>query len=166
LTLTTHEVVGGAIVSVMPKYPALGLCLAFGSHFLLDCIPHWDYPIQSASLRPKSAAPMRYDSALLTDAITIGVDTALGMVLALFLFATQGSIALVASGALAAILPDVLQFAYTRFPHQPLASLQNFHQWIHTSNGMTKQPALGMVLQLTFLVAFAIALRTVAVLIK
>jgi hypothetical protein len=109
---------------------------------------------------------MRYDSALLTDAITIGADTALGMVLALFLFATQGSIALVACGALAAILPDVLQFAYTRFPRQPLASLQTFHQWVHTSNGMSKQPILGIISQVTFLVTFVIAVRTVAILIK
>jgi len=79
LTLTTHGVVGGAIVSLIPTYPVLGLCLAFASHYLLDGIPHLDYPIRSASLRPNSAAPMKYDTALLTDAITISADAALGV---------------------------------------------------------------------------------------
>jgi hypothetical protein len=85
--------------------------LAFASHYLLDAIPHLDYPIRSASLIPKSAAPMKYDTALMADAITIGADAALGVALALLLFAARGSVALVACGALAAILPDVLQFA-------------------------------------------------------
>ncbi len=166
MTLTTHEVVGGAIVSLMPTYPALAVCLAFASHFLLDGIPHWDYPIQSACLRPKSAAPMKYDTALLTDAITIGADTALGMVLALFFFATRESIVVVACGAVAAIMPDFLQFAYIRFPRQPLESLQIFHRWAHTSNGMSKQPVLGILSQVTFLVVFVIAVRALATFIK
>jgi hypothetical protein len=159
LTLTTHGVVGGAIVSLMPTCPVLGLCLAFASHFLLDGIPHRDYPIQSASLT-NSGVSIKYDSALLADAITIGSDMVLGVALALFLFATRGGIALVACGAFVAILPDVLQFAYSRFPHEPLASLQTFHQWVHTSNGMGKQPILGIVSQVTFLVVFVIAVRT------
>jgi hypothetical protein len=66
---------------------------------------------------------------------------------------------------LAAILPDVLQFAYTRFPHGPLASLQTFHRWAHISKGM-KQPILGIVSQVIFLVVIVIVARTVAALIK
>ena len=165
MTLTTHGVAGGAIVSLIPTYPVLGLCLAFASHYLLDAIPHLDYPIRSASLIPKSAAPMKYDTALLADAITIGADAALGVALALLLFATRGSVALVVCGALAAILPDVLQFAYTRFPHEPLASLRTVHRWAHISKGI-KQPILGIVSQVIFLVVIVVAVRTVATLIK
>ena len=108
---------------------------------------------------------MKYDRALLADAITIGADGALGVALALFLFATRGSIGLIACGAIAAILPDVLQFAYTRFPHQPLASLQRIHDWFHTSNRMKKQPIWGLVSQIIFIVIFVIAVRTPATLI-
>ena len=165
MTLTTHGVVGGAIVSLFPTSPVLGLCLAFASHYLLDGIPHFDYPIRSTSLRPKSAVPMKYDTALLADAITISADAALGVALAILLFAARGSIALVACGALAAILPDVLQFTYNRFPHEPLASLQTLHHWAHTSKGM-KRPILGIVSQVIFLVVIVIAVRTVATLIK
>jgi len=109
---------------------------------------------------PKSAAPMKYDTALLADAITIGADAALGL-----LFAARGSITLVACGALAAILPDVLQLAYTRFPHEPLTSLQTFHRWAHISKGM-KQPILGIASQVIFLVVIVVAVRTVNTLIK
>jgi hypothetical protein len=163
LTLTTHGVVGGAIVSLIPTHPVLGLCLAFASHYLLDGIPHWDYRIRSAAL--VSVAPMKYDTALLTDAITISADAVLGVALALLLFAIRGSIALVACGALAAILPDVLQFAYTRFPNEPLGSLQTFHRWAHKSKGI-KQPILGIVSQVILLVVIVVAVRTVAPLIK
>jgi hypothetical protein len=138
--------------------------LAFASHYLLDGIPHLDYQIRSASLT-NSSVPMKYDTALMADAITISADAALGVALALLLFAARGSIALVACGALAAILPDVLQFAYTRFPHEPLASLQTLHRWAHTSKGM-RQPILGIVSQVIFLVVIVIAVRTVATFIK
>jgi hypothetical protein len=103
---------------------------------------------------------MKYDTALLADAITIGADAAFGIALALLLFSARGSIALVACGALAAILPDVLQFVYTRFPHEPLVSLQNFHRWAHISKGI-KQPILGIVSQVIFLVVIVVAVRTV-----
>jgi len=137
--------------------------LAFASHYLLDGIPHWDYRIRSAAL--VSVAPMKYDTALLTDAVTISADAALGVALALLLFAVGGSIALVACGALAAILPDVLQFAHARFPHEPLGSLQTFHRWAHKSKGI-KQPILGIVSQAALLVVIVVAVRTVAPLIK
>jgi len=152
-------------VSLLPTSPVLGLCLAFASHYLLDGIPHLDYQIRSASLNPTSAAPIKYDTALLADAITIGADVALGVTLALLLFETSGSIALVACGALAAILPDALQFANTRFPHEPLQSLQTFHRWAHTCKGI-KQPILGILSQVIFLVVIVIAVRTAATFIK
>ena len=103
---------------------------------------------------------MKYDTALLADAITISADAALGVALALLFFAAKGSMALIACGALAAILPDVLQFAYTRFPHEPLASLQTFHRWAHISEGI-KQPILGIVSQVIFLVVIVAAVHTI-----
>jgi hypothetical protein len=158
LTLTTHAIVGGAIVSLMPVHPLLGVCMAFASHFLLDAIPHWDYPIRSASMNPEIAGSMKYDRALFADMVTIGADALLGIVLALILFATQRIIILVLLGACAGILPDALQFAYMRFPRQPLASLQRFHQWSHTSHKLSK-PLLGVLSQSTFVVAFVMIVR-------
>ena len=158
MTLTTHAIVGGAIVSVMPAHPLLGVCVAFASHFLLDAIPHWDYPIRSFSLNPEIAGPMKCDRALFADMVTIGADALLGIALALILFVTQRSIILVLFGACAGILPDALQFAYMRFPREPLPSLQRFHQWIHTSHNL-REPLLGILSQFAFVVVFVLIAR-------
>jgi len=159
MTLTAHSIVGGAIVSLMPAYPVLGLCLAFASHFILDAIPHWDYPVRSASLKPDIATRMRYDRALLKDLITIGTDATLGVALASLLFAPQGHLLLVASGACAALLPDALQFAYMRYPRGPLLLLQRFHWWIHTPVQI-ERPILGIGLQVAFIAAVVITVRS------
>ena len=162
MTLTAHGVVGGAIVSLLPSHPILGLCLAFASHFLVDAIPHMDYDIRSASIHPNIGGKLRFDRALLADAARIGVDAALGASLALVLFATRDTVVLIACGACAAELPDALQFAYLRYPHEPLASLQRFHNWAHCSKQMT-EPVLGIASQLTFVAAVVVAARITAV---
>lgn len=159
MTLTTHAIVGGAIASLMPSHPLLAIGLAFISHFILDAFPHRDYPLRSPSIDPKIAGPMRYDRKLVTDALTIGADASLGLVLALYLFAARGNFALVFCAACAAMLPDALQFAYMRFPHEPLVSLQRFHEWVHTSRTMDKELALGVLSQLAFVVIVVLAAR-------
>ena len=161
MTLTTHAIVGGAIASLMPAHPWLGLSLAFASHFLLDALPHWDYPIRSSSINPKVAARMKYDGELFTDLFTIGGDAALGIVVALTLFNTQTppGYLLALGGACAGILPDALQFAYMRFPHQPLTSIQRFHEWIYTTRGMSKRPLLGLTSQIALVIAFVLVVR-------
>jgi hypothetical protein len=87
MILTTHAVVGAAIASFVPSHPATAFALGFGGHFILDAIPHVDYPIKSRSVNPKIGAPMAFDRALLQDGVTIGSDGVFGLVAALFLFA-------------------------------------------------------------------------------
>jgi hypothetical protein len=137
----------------------LGVCVAFASHFLLDAIPHWDYPLRSSSLKPQIAAAMKYDRALVADMLTIGGDAALGISLALILFTRQESYILLFCGACAGILPDGLQFVHMRFPHKPLVYVQRFHEWIHSSYEMHKRPALGICSQLAFLLVFVTVAR-------
>jgi len=156
MTLTAHGIVGGAIVSLIPAHPAVGLCLAFASHYLLDAIPHWDYPVRSASINPNIAAKMRYDYAILRDLIVVGGDAALGVVLAAVLFASRGGPLLAGGGACAAILPDALEFAYVLYPRGPLLLLQRFHSWVHTSKKI-KRPVPGVALQIAFIAAIVIA---------
>jgi hypothetical protein len=74
MILTTHAVVGAALASFVPSHPAVAFVLGFGSHFILDAIPHVDYPIGSRSVNPKFGAPMAFDRALLQDVVTIGSD--------------------------------------------------------------------------------------------
>ncbi len=152
MTLMTHAVVGAAVASLVPQHPIIAFCGAFASHFIIDAIPHADYPIASASVNPQIGAPMRYDRALIRDALTIGADALLGILLSLWLFASGTSFWVILLGACAGILPDPLQFVYTRWRHEPLVSLQRFHQWIHTSYRLKNAPWLGVFSQGAFLV--------------
>jgi hypothetical protein len=162
LTLTTHAIVGAAIASAMPTYPSLAIAAAFVSHFLLDAIPHWDYPILSDSVNPNVAASMKYDRALLADMLRIGIDAMLGITLALLFLAKTGDFTLVLCGAIAAILPDALQFAYVRFPREPLISLQRFHCWMHASQSLRERPMLGLFAQIALVFFVLVAAKLVA----
>ena len=89
MILSTHAIVGAAIASFLPSHPATAFVLGFGSHFVLDAIPHWDYPISSASVNPKIGAPLTFDRGLLRDLALIGSDGLLGILGALLLFASS-----------------------------------------------------------------------------
>ena len=162
MTLTTHAVVGAAVASLFPQEPALALCAAFASHFLVDAIPHHDYSIRSASVDPKIGAPMKFDRALLRDAVVIGGDALLGIALALFFFATPQNFVLIFFAACAAILPDPLQFVYAHFPREPLATLYRFHQWIHTPHRLKDAPVLGVISQVAFLVVVVVSVKFIS----
>lgn len=149
MILSTHAVVGAAIASILPTHPAEAVALAFASHYALDAIPHWDYPIRSASLDPKVGGPMRLDRAFLHDTITIGADGLLGILAAFFLFASPQTQWVVLLGACAAMLPDALQFLHGRFPYQPLRALQRLHRWAHSQREIkTRAAAIGSQLAL------------------
>jgi hypothetical protein len=132
MILTTHALVGAALASFVPSHPAAAFVLGFGSHFVLDAIPHVDYPIKSRSVNPRIGAPMRFDRALLETVLTIGTDGLFGLIAALLLFSSLANVWAVLMGAVGAMLPVPLQFAFTRWPHEPLRTLQRFHLWAHS----------------------------------
>lgn len=157
MILSTHALVGAAIASFVPSHPVAAFTLGFASHFVLDAIPHWDYPIRSASVDPRVCAPLRFDRALFQDALTIGFDGLFGVMLGLLLFASVETAWIVLLGALAATLPDALQFLYGRWPHQPLKSLQRIHRWAHSKRELKDQVYLGVVSQLLLVIAVTAA---------
>jgi hypothetical protein len=162
MTLTTHAIVGAALASFLTSSPLAAAAVAFASHFALDAIPHWDYPIASASVQPNNTAAMRYDRALLRDILVIGLDALVGTLIGVALFASPSTFWIVLLGAGMAILPDPLQFLYGRFPREPLRSLQRFHVWIHTERRLAGRPVFGLMTQLAFVVlfvAFSLALH-------
>src|SRR6266403_2062613 len=153
MILSTHAVVGAAIASFLPSHPMAALVLGFASHFVLDAIPHWDYPIRSASVDPKIGAPVTFDRALLRDAVVIGSDGLFGILAALFLFASSDGLWSILLGAVGAMLPDPLHFIHAHFPHEPLRTLQRFHRWIHTDKRIKKDIILGVGSQIAFVAA-------------
>jgi hypothetical protein len=158
MILSTHAVVGGALGSLFPSHPVAAIAAGFASHFVIDAIPHWDYSLKSISVAQGARNQFKLDRLILRDLSLIGFDALAGLVLAFALFATPATITAIMLGALAAMLPDPLQFAHTLYPREPLRSLQRFHRWIHTKRKLNWP--LGVSSQILF-VAF-IAVTTVA----
>jgi len=136
MILCTHAIVGGAVASLFPNHPVLVAVAGFASHFAIDSIPHWDYPLQTISTGPDADnRHLALDHRLILDLMLIGFDACAGLAIAIWLFATPETPAMIGAillGGLAAILPDPLQFVHSLYPHEPLKSLQRFHQWIHS----------------------------------
>lgn len=156
MTLAAHALVGAAIAAAVPQHPAFALSAAFLSHFVVDAIPHWDYRLESAFVRPHRGKPLRWGAALGRDAARIGGDALLGVLASGLLFAREGNALLVFGGACAGMFPDALQFAYGRFPRGPLALLQRFHEWIHTRIRI-RGAGRGIAWQAAFMAAVALA---------
>jgi len=155
MILSTHALVGAALANMFPSHPGVAFAVGFASHFALDAIPHADYPIRSASIDPKIGAPLRFDRALLQDAITIGADGMLGLVCAFLLFASAANQWAILLGASGAMLPDAIQFLHARFPHEPLRTLQRLHGWAHTNVEIKDRLVLAVSSQVLLVVAFS-----------
>jgi hypothetical protein len=153
MILSTHALVGAALANLFPSHPGVAFAVGFASHFALDAIPHADYPIRSASIDPKIGAPLRFDRALLRDAITIGADGMLGLVFAFVFFASAENRWAILLGAFGAMLPDALQFLYLRFPREPLRTLQRFHRRVHTGTELKDRVVLAVASQALLVVA-------------
>jgi hypothetical protein len=140
MILSTHAIVGGAIASLLPSHPMLAVAAGFASHFAIDAIPHWDYPLRSvATGKTADNRKLKMSATLFRDLALIGFDACAGLALALLLFATSTTVWVIALGAIAGMLPDPLQFVHSVYPHEPLKSLQRFHSWIHSKKRLQWQ---------------------------
>jgi hypothetical protein len=157
MILSAHAIVGGAIASFIPSHPLLAAVAGFASHFAIDAIPHWDYPLRPISIgKGADNRRLRLSRTVLTDLAVIAVDACAGLALASWLFATPASGWVVALGAIGATLPDPSQFAHSLFPREPLNTLQRFHAWVHARRKLAWK--LGVSSQ----VAFAAAVSALA----
>lgn len=159
MVLFTHAVVGGALGAVTRSHPVLAFFVGFVSHFVLDALPHWDYPLES-SRQHESGDHLQGDFVLdhrfLFDLIKIGTDLLLGFVIVYLFFSadilrpstflTQGTF----WGMVGGVLPDFLQFAYYKIKREPLTTLQKFHIKVHTDRRFHGQHILGPLLQVLF----------------
>jgi hypothetical protein len=133
MILSTHAVVGAAIASLFPSHPVFVAVAAFASHFAIDAIPHWDYPLRAIRLKPGANNRRRpADQKLFLDLALIGFDACAGLLIAIWLFATPATIGVIVLGGLAGMTPDPLRVVHSVFPKQPLTTLQRFHRWAHT----------------------------------
>lgn len=153
MSLGTHAVIGAIIISKFTANPVLGFCLAFGSHFVLDAIPHWDYHL--SSFREDKNNPMNnrmpITGKIFGDMLKMGVDFLLGAITAFWLFSGV-SFNLIFLGLAGGVFPDFLQFLYFHIQKEPLVILQRFHMWIHTKKRMKNARTLSIVSQIVLVI--------------
>jgi hypothetical protein len=158
MILSTHAIVGGAIASLIPAHPVLAVVAGFASHFAIDAIPHWDYPLRSISVgKNADNRRLQLSRGALADLLLIGTDVGIGLALSVWLFAAPATVWTIFLGALAATLPDTLQFVHSLHPHGPLDTLQRFHGWMHTKRKLAWRPGVSSQ------IAFASAVSALAV---
>lgn len=154
MTLGTHALVGASVASLVPGSPLLAFVLGFASHFILDAIPHWDYRLLSLEKKgiSKFDVDMVLNKAFVLDMLRIGVDASIGIAIALMAFRDAEAFPFVILiGAVAAMLPDALQFVYFKWKREPLLSLQRFHMFMH-ADGKVHEPVRGIVYQIMVVV--------------
>ncbi len=164
MVLTTHAVVGGAIGRLLSTNPILAFFVGFFSHFVLDIIPHWDYPLQSKVSDNRGVNQLHFKIGwpAIIDFSRIGLDLLIGLALTYWLFPTTSTSWLVSSvawGAFGAVLPDALQFVYAQWRPRFLAGLQRFHHFIHAKQDLNNRPVLGVTLQLLLMAAVVILVK-------
>lgn len=164
MILATHAITGAAIASLIPEHPVAAFAAGFASHFLIDAIPHYDYPIYSAAIDPEEkwvTIPLSRNflrkafakpGLLVRDGVDFSADALIGIGVAFIVFGARAPAIPILAGSIGGILPDPLQFFSKSWHHEPLKSLQRFHEWIHTAHRLRESGlvALGVVSQLAF----------------
>lgn len=135
MVLSVHTLVGGALSATLPLSPIASLAVGFVSHFVLDAIPHSDYPLQSISKdrEDRGQDAMVKDGRLAHDLFINGIDGILGFLILVGLTFNSSSLFSIIAGGIGACLPDGLQFLHFLFPkNKPLKAFKNFHGIFHT----------------------------------
>ena len=154
MVLTPHALAGTAAAMIFRHHPVLAFFAAFASHFVVDAIPHWHYPLRSLGREHKDPMDDRiaFGRRFLRDVFVVGFDAVIGVAVSLgaayLLFPQHLGVA--ALGVFGGIIPDFLQFVSYVFPNSPLRYLQNFHARIHAKKRLDKTPISGIAYQLAF----------------
>lgn len=162
MVLATHLITGAALGQVISN-PALAFLSGFLSHFLLDAVPHWDYPLRTHKFDPENPLDprMAINRDFVFDLAKIFLDLLLGLLVLLLAvnFSAWQLNSAVIWGLIGAVLPDFLQFAYFKLEWPVLKLLQKFHVWIHTDWRLNKRMILGPFLQI-LLIALVFVILT------
>lgn len=152
MILVTHTAVGCAVASLFPNHPEIGFVAAFGSHFALDAIPHWDYPLRASIIDEGNVMKnnIALDGRFAKDLINIGLDVLVGLIISIYilLFLGRFSWEILTVGVLGGIVPDALQLVYMKLKPKSLILLQRFHVWIQVNKRLKNKPFAGILLQI------------------
>ncbi len=125
---TVHALVGAVIASKVTD-PVSGTFLIVSSHFIMDCIPHWDFGTHWRK-RPK----------YITGIIAIA-DTVIGITVAYLLFRGKGANNLyLLFGIVLSVFPDWLETPWHIF----FAKAKEQHQELRKNANLGEQLAFGI----------------------
>lgn len=118
MTATAHTLVAGAIASRFSD-PVTAGALALTSHFVMDCIPHWDFGTNWRA-RPK----------WVTGALAI-TDTLIALTVPYFLFKGNAPLLTLSIAMIASVIPDWLETPwYIFFAHQTKKEPKKKASWL------------------------------------
>lgn len=161
MTLGTHITVGVAAaspflvgpLSASAMAPVGAFACAMASHYLVDMIPHWDWPIQS--IQKSSDHPLdgsvHSRGAVANDVAVAIMDMSLGALAVAVAVGAVGAViplGILLAAYLGGVLPDALQLVYFAYKKEPLLTLQKFHSWTHAKARIpSERVARGIMLQ-------------------
>jgi hypothetical protein len=114
------HILAGAAIAAKINIPLLAFSLAFLSHYILDCVPHWEYSIDNILSKQWKQSKKEF--------LKGGVDFLFGILLVFALVKNQP---IVYIAVFFAILPDGLTLINLLFPNKFLTILGNFHKKTH-----------------------------------
>lgn len=153
MTLGTHIVVGTALASVYAGGPVAAFGIGLISHYLLDSIPHWDYPISSNNEKNVKA--------FTTDVTKVFTDVLIGVGIMAFILSPERIFTdpVIIAAIIGSAFPDFLQFGLIVYKHEVLNKLQRFHHSFHSHLSLNDKPLKGIIYQVLIIVFFVLALQ-------
>ncbi|HLP44191.1 MAG TPA: hypothetical protein VK145_02830 [Candidatus Nanoarchaeia archaeon] len=152
MTLATHMVVGAAAAKVLSSHPVEAFVIGWISHYILDSVVHWDYPLSITGGQEHAPLNIREASKKLIayDVGKVLIDVILGAIMIYVLSKnfSPDNVHLLVAGALGATIPDFLQFLYGVFKVRILAILQDFHNFMHAERTLKGRPIVGIAAQI------------------
>lgn len=133
----------GAAIAYKVANPALAIPLAFGSHFILDKVPHWNPHTYTET--QKYGKPKRTTSVFALVDSTIALFS--GFVIASLVLPSLTGFFVIILASFAAVLPDVVKipFYYYKVRTGFLKRWVNFERSMQVE---VKNPVVGMLIQL------------------
>lgn len=165
MTFGTHMVVATAVALPVLHNPAAAFAVGVASHYVVDAIPHWDWPLKSLEKKPEeghfaSTVNLSF-GAISIDMLRLAVDVSVGLAALVAVYLIAGgtwSIVALAAAAFGGVLPDGLQFLFFATRSRMLAHHQRFHDAVHTEIKIPhRQYVRGVLLQApVFLIPLAV----------
>jgi hypothetical protein len=106
--LETPHVAVGAAIAMKVVNPALAIPLAFGSHFVLDRIPHWNPHLNTET--KKYGKPTKKSTVIVI--VDVCTSLALGLFIASKALPSTSHATTILAASFVSILPDVIEGPY------------------------------------------------------